>query len=223
MIKILKRPSFNEFYQINEYVAKTSPMHTHYHSTNPFEKWLWQQKKVSIKSFLKKLDIKTVLDLGCGDAGMLDSIDKHVNYTGIDISPTQLEYANKYAKKIKRNNIRLILGDILNLKEIKNSSYDVTIVCDVVEHVLNPQKLLRESKRVTKKGGFIIFSIPNEYMLELTRALLLRFPLRSPDHINALSPKDIEDIFPKVIAQKNIPLKFSSSLSLIRLLFVQKT
>ena len=51
MIKKLKKIDFEEFYQTNEFVAKTSPMRTHYHSANPAEKWLWKQKKIEIKNY----------------------------------------------------------------------------------------------------------------------------------------------------------------------------
>ena len=39
-----------EFFKINELVAKTSPMRSHYNSTNLVERWLWSQKKRVIKT-----------------------------------------------------------------------------------------------------------------------------------------------------------------------------
>lgn len=220
MVKKLKKIDFEEFYKTNEYVAKTSPMRTHYHSSNPAEKWLWQQKKKEIKKIVENIPIKNIIDLGCGDCGMLELIPKNIDYQGVDISPTQIAYAKKIIKKDGRKNANVLIEDILNLKT-KDSSYDCALLCDVIEHVLDPQKLFKEVKKIVKKDGYIILSIPNEVMWETIRALLLRFPLRSPDHINSIQPKDIKSNFKKIEKQISIPLSFSSQFSLIHIFVIK--
>lgn len=220
MIKRLKNTNFEEFYRTNEYVAKTSPMRTHYHSTNPAEKWLWQQKKKKIKEIITSISVKNIIDLGCGDCGMLDLIPKEINYHGIDISPTQISYAKKVIKKSGRKNAKVNVGDILNLK-MKDNSYDSAFICDVIEHVLDPQKLIKETKRIVRKNGYIILSVPNELMWETIRAALLRFPLRSPDHINSIQPKDIKNNFKKIEKQLYIPFPFSPQFSLIHIFVIR--
>lgn len=220
MVKILKKLDYSEFYKINEYVAKSSPMMSHYLSTNPIERWIWQQKKEFIKKTLSKLPIGNLVDLGCGDGGILDILTDGIQYTGIDISPTQLEYAKKRAKKLGKKNTQFYMGDILNL-EVNDSSFDSAIVCDVVEHVLSTEKLFNEIKRVVKKNGYIIISIPNEPLWEVARAILFKFPLRSPDHINAVFPQDIYDHFSKVLVKKHIPIPFSASFSLINTFLIE--
>lgn len=214
MIKKLKNIDFDEFYKTNEHVAHTSPMLTHYHSSNPAERWLWEQKKNQIGNTLKRLPIKNIIDLGCGDCGMLKMIPRIVNYTGIDISPTQINYAKKTIKVSQRKNAKVKIGDVLDLK-IKDDTFDAALLCDVVEHVLKPEKLFEEAKRIVKKNGYIIISIPNEFMWETIRAALLRFPLRSPDHINSITPNDIKKNFKSIEKQTFIPFSFSSRFSLI--------
>ncbi|MDO8638853.1 MAG: class I SAM-dependent methyltransferase [Candidatus Daviesbacteria bacterium] len=220
MVKILKKTTFKKFYAVNEYVAKTTPMHTHYHSQNPLEKWLWQKKKSLIKKSLSELNIKNIIDLGCGDGGLLELVKKNIKYTGIDISPTQVKFSLDQIKKIEYKNAKVYIGDITNLK-FANNTFDAALVCDVVEHIISPEKLFSELKRVIKKDGYIIFSIPNEIFLQSVRALLLKFPLRSPDHINSVSPLDIKQNFPKILKEFYVPLNFSFKLSLIGILVAQ--
>lgn len=220
MVKLLKKITFKEFYKTNEKVAKTSPMRTHYISSNPLERWLWKQKKQTIYHFMKNLPIQEVIDLGCGDASLLEVISKNVVYSGIDISPTQLNYATEYIQNNNRNNATVYKGDILNL-DFKDDTFDAALACDVVEHVLSPEKLFKEIKRVVKNNGYIIFSIPNETLWELARAFLFRFPLRSPDHIYAVCPKDIYRIFPRVIKETSLPIKFSRKFSLIYIFLIK--
>jgi len=220
MIKLLKKITFKEFYENNEKVAKTSPMRTHYQSSNPLEKLLWKQKKKIISGLIKNLPIKNIIDIGCGDGCLLDLIDENINYKGIDISPTQINYANEHIKKLKRKNALIDKGDVLNL-DIKDNSFDAALVCDVVEHVLYPEKLFMQIKRVVKNNGYIVFCIPNEPLWQLARAVLLRFPLRSPDHIYAIYPKDIENYFQEVEKKVSLPIRFSQKLSLIHVLLVR--
>lgn len=220
MVRILKSVSFKEFIRVNEEIAKTSPMRCHYSSSNPLERWLWSSKKKVIRNLLSRLHIKTIIDLGCGDAGLLELIDKKVYYTGIDVSPTQVEYTKQQIKKMERYNGNVYKGDILNL-EFKDNTFDAALVCDVAEHVLSVELLFKEVKRVVKKNGYILFSIPNEMLWEIARALFMKFPLRSPDHINAVFPIDIQREFPSIVEQVYLPVRFSPHLSLIHIFLVR--
>ncbi len=220
MVKVLTKVSFKQFYKVNEYVAHTSPMYTHYHSENPLEKWLWQKKKKVISNLLRKIDTKNVIDFGCGDGGLIELFDNNTNYTGIDISPTQVKLARAQIKKIGKKNAKVYMSDATTTK-FENNTFDAALVCDIVEHVISPKELFSEIKRVVKKDGYIIFSIPNEIWLQLARAMLLRFPLRSPDHINAVFPKDIKENFPKILKNHHIPFEYSFYLSLVNIYLVK--
>lgn len=161
-----------------------------------------------------------VLDIGCGDGGLLELVKKDSNYTGVDISPTQLQAFKKLLDKNKRKNVRLVQSDVSKLPFAGNT-FDLVFACDVLEHVLDPVKVLKEIHRVTKKNGFIIFSIPNEQLLQLSRLITLRFPLRSPDHLYSLTTEDVKYYFHNTIEYCGIPVSFSQTLSLINILFVK--
>ena len=82
-----------------------------------------------IERFLRTHDIKTVLDLGCGDwqSTRLMNWDG-LEYTGIDIVPTIIEAAKtKYAN----DHIRFICADII---ECDLPPADVVILKDVLQH-----------------------------------------------------------------------------------------
>jgi ubiquinone/menaquinone biosynthesis C-methylase UbiE len=218
-MKILEKRDRKKFEEINEMVAKTSPMRTHYHSHNILERSIWGRKEKVIKSLLSNLNFKTVIDLGCGDGELFDHVPNGCIYTGIDISPTQLDHFRK-AIKSRKNKPNLIRGDILNLP-FKNNSFDLAFACDVLEHVIDPIKAFKEIKRVVKKNGYVIFSIPNEFLLELARLVTFRFPLRSPDHINAIEARDVYKYFPKILYHYGIPFKFFNEINLINVLLVK--
>ena len=220
MAKKLRDITVEEFIKVNEFVAHTSPMRSHYNSSNPLERWVWRQKKRKIQAFLEEIKIRSIVDLGCGDGGLIEIIDSTIFYTGIDISPTQLSFTKNYIKTIGRKNAVVKEGDVTVL-DFSDSEFDAALACDIVEHVLSPEKLFKEIKRIVKKDGYIIFGIPNEVMWEVARALTLKFPLRSPDHIHAIFTDDIKRNFPMVLKEVALPFPLLKGLSLINVFLVK--
>lgn len=222
-MKKLIKTTYQNFFQVNEFVVKNSPMRTHYRSKNPFERILWQQKLTLMKSILHTIKYTNVLDVGCGDGAGISTVNKNANYTGLDISPTQIAYMKKNLNTWKRKrtgSISLIEHDAVPLP-FKPATFDLILACDVIEHVLLPEKLLHEIKRVLKPHGYLFVSIPNEPIWEILRTLMFQLPARSPDHLSYIQESDITDIFPKVKYKKYIP-NIIWSLHLMTLMLVQK-
>lgn len=96
-----------------------------------------------------------ILDLGCGDGSVSHEYIKRGEVYGLDISKIAVKAANK-------NNIK---AKIHNLNEYPypfgKNQFDVCILTDVLEHLIDIQATLHECKRVLKKGGKIIITVPN--------------------------------------------------------------
>ena len=205
MIK-LKEYDEEEFSRVNEQVAKTSPMSKHYNSNNAFEARLFNKKRSIIANLLQDSGAKSVVDVGCGDGGLAEILQfKKIKYFGIDVSKTQIGFAKN---SIKNSSFTFIVGDAAKMK-LKENSFDAAICTDVIEHVREPLAVFENLKRIVKSSGLIILSIPNEYLWCLARLALLRFPLHSPDHLNAMFPSDIKRHFKNV--KKTIHLPFNTT------------
>lgn len=218
-MKSLEKRSKKKFYEINEWVAKFSPMRTHYHSNSFLERNVWGKKKQIVKKMLDSIPYESVLDIGCGDGGLFNIVKKDARYTGIDISPTQLQAFRELVAGGEKKPA-LIEADVEKIPE-KDNKFDVAIACDVLEHVLNPVAVMNEIKRLVKKNGYIIIGIPNENLLELVRLLALRFPLRSPDHIYAIYPEDIQQHFPHVLKRAGVPLNLIPQFCLLNIFLIK--
>ena len=102
---------------------------------------------------------KKILDVGCGIGGLIPYTGG-MEYYGIDISKPNI----KEIKKIWPNEIvKVKRGDIREKLPYETDTFDVVICTEVLEHLLLPdmRKLLKEIRRVTKRGGKIIISVPN--------------------------------------------------------------
>lgn len=219
-MKKLADIDFRTFYEVNECVAKTTPMRTHYNSKQNVERWIWGEKKKIIRQMLDALMFKTVIDVGCGDGGLFELISDKTLYTGIDISPTQLSYFREHIPKSRQKRTTLHQGDISKMPFASNS-FEVALVCDVLEHVLDPMKVLTEIHRIIKPNGYVLMSIPNEYVMQCARLLTLRFPLRSPDHVYAITVGDIQKVLPRILAVRSIPFVVLPAINVMSIVLAQ--
>lgn len=71
-------------------------------------------------------------------------------------------YAGRYATAdLLRRDVDLQL-DISSMPEIADGSYDCCIACDVLEHVPDDRRALRELHRVLAPGGVAIITVPQQ-------------------------------------------------------------
>ena len=102
---------------------------------------------------------KVILDAGCGEgygSYLLAGVGAKV--IGIDISEQAVRHAKK---KYVRENLKYQVMDITYL-DFPNGSFDVVVSFQVIEHLNNVQKFLKEIKRVLKKDGWAIIGTPNK-------------------------------------------------------------
>jgi SAM-dependent methyltransferase len=83
-----------------------------------------------------------VLDVGCGVKPYLPFFATAREYVGVDVVPT--EYAD-------------VVGSIEQLP-VEDASFDVVLCIQVLEHVDDPARAIRELHRVTRPGGRVLLS-----------------------------------------------------------------
>ncbi len=106
---------------------------------------------------VKKLHPKTILDVGCGEGFVLNSLRKHdigKDLIGIDYSKTAISIGKKLHPSLD-----LREGTIYKLP-FKDNSFDLVLCLEVLEHLDDPKAALKELTRVSKK--YTILSVPNE-------------------------------------------------------------
>ena len=113
-----------------------------------------------------------VLEIGIGTGSSFEYYPKKTNVVGIDISPDMLDIAKK---KIKKNNIpnksiSLMDGEALSFPD---NSFNKVVAMYVISVTQNPEKLIKEMKRVCKSNGDIY--IVNHFSSEKDNPLIKLF------------------------------------------------
>jgi ubiquinone/menaquinone biosynthesis C-methylase UbiE len=106
-----------------------------------------------------------VLEVGCGTGiYSFEMANYFKNISGLDISRGMLKEARKKIRNqnptLNNVNVTFIGGDAENIP-FKDSSFDCVMSINMLEHLDNIHKALEEMKRVVKRDGKIIISIPN--------------------------------------------------------------
>jgi 2-polyprenyl-3-methyl-5-hydroxy-6-metoxy-1,4-benzoquinol methylase len=108
-----------------------------------------------ILGVLEKKGVSKIIDLGCGDGGLILSILKNYKnkkITGVDISPRRVL---DLKKKIVGQ--KFLCRDISSPKLGKNK-FDLVICTQVIEHVENDRKLVNEIFKILKPKGYLYIS-----------------------------------------------------------------
>lgn len=114
---------------------------------------------------------KKILDYGAG-AGIMSvpMAEDGARVVMVDAEANALRTARYYAeKRLVADNIRIIHSESLP-ESLKKERFDVIIAKDVVEHIEDDRKFLRDLARCQKKGGVMLLSTQSKtslnYLLE---------------------------------------------------------
>ncbi|MCL5434972.1 MAG: class I SAM-dependent methyltransferase [Patescibacteria group bacterium] len=97
-----------------------------------------------------------VLDAGCGSGEFGAAVKNSFNARvyGIDINEEAVKKSNK-------NGLIAQIADIEQKLPYRNESFNSVLCVQMIEHLINPDFFLTESKRVLKKNGLLIITTPN--------------------------------------------------------------
>lgn len=150
----------------------------------------WQQRMpTSVSPYSEVMPIKrrdfavpslipegsSVLDVGCGDCRMLAIIQARTacvgEIVGADISAVAIQRCRE--RGIAAVQVDLDQGELASLADLQ---FDVVLLCDILEHLSNPEKVLAEMRDISRNK--VIVTIPNiAFLSHRLRLLFGRFPL----------------------------------------------
>lgn len=103
-------------------------------------------------------EIHALLDIGTADGLMLSCIKKEFPESNC----IGLEYSEDLIAVNDDKSIEIIRGDAQDLP-FNNDHFEIVIAAAVIEHVPNPQQMLKETYRVLTEGGIFILTTPDPF------------------------------------------------------------
>lgn len=143
-----------------------------------------------------------VLDIGCGNGGTSLILSKENFVVSLEIDLLKLKVQNMKGQ-------RLVNADALQMP-FKNSSFDIIVLQDVIEHVLKPRELINSCAKLLKENGILYLSTPNRLsLLNLISDPHWGLPLLSLFNRNIIRKYFLKYFRKKDINRKDIAQLFS--------------
>ncbi len=138
-----------------------------------------------------------VLDVGCGEGWTLNFFDKEGwEVSGLEYSDFGLMQFNAHLRDA------LTAGDVWsNLGQLiaDGKQYDVVILDNVLEHVIDPSRMIAQLQHILAPQGILIIEVPNDF--SRLQALLLdegqidrQFWVTAPDHISYFNKEGLTNL-----------------------------
>jgi len=178
-----------EYYSKIYYQKLTSSTYQH---TYDQEELLYIKNKIEqkfyvVKNILKLNPIKKFLDVGCGEGFSLKYFaEQGCEILGLDYSNHGCDIHNpSLAKNIMTGKIEDNLEKLISNK----STFDIILLDNVLEHLIDPKKCLNQLNKILTPNGILIIEVPNEFsflqMLALKRDFIPKpFWVSPPDHLH---------------------------------------
>lgn len=145
-------------------------------NTLPVSNYVYQRHVFAYNSAIRYLG-DNVVELGCGSGYGMQILAASCNwYVGLD----------KYIPDNRKAdfNTAFFKARFPDLDNIGSNSFDTVICFQVIEHVKEDQRFLKEAWRLLRPGGKLLLTTPNKLM-SLTR---------NPFHIREYTPYNIREL-----------------------------
>ncbi len=226
-----------DFIDWNESMSKKQDIDLYYEASHPCIRWVEKLRLKVIINEIKKHCRKSnfenpiIIEAGCGTGHVLEEIADNIKTSSlIGIDP--LEWWLDKAKERLGNRAKLIRGFAEEMP-FDNKSIDIAVCTEVIEHVIDPEIVLNELKRIIKDDGLIIISIPNEKLinnlkdvmdlLKVYQKFFSNIPKRNDEewHLHSFDLKSFKRYIPEALKIQSVssipsvlmPLRYVITLS----------
>ena len=143
------------------------------------------------------LDNKQILDVACGGGLLTEALFKKGGIvSGIDISDVAIHTAKNHAESANID-VNYVLGEAEELLPENKERFDVVTCLEAIEHVPDPNQLVKTCSNLCKKDGDIFFSTinrnPKSFLFAIVGAeyILNLLPKGTHEYVKFIKPSEL--------------------------------
>ena len=118
--------------------------------------WWWRAREdillPEIRGLLNGAHDARILDVGCGAALFFDALEPFGHIEGLESDRSAVERSGKWRT-------RVTIGELDDSYK-PTAPFDLILMLDVVEHVRNPARLLRQAAEILTPTGRLLVTVP---------------------------------------------------------------
>jgi hypothetical protein len=142
-------------------------------------------REIALLDALERIEFATALDVGCAEGYFMKAIGKRfgTEVWGVDLSTIAL------AKAHDLHGLSVAAAEATRLP-FADGSFDLVYSTEVIEHVLDPDRMIAEMRRVSR--GTVLFTTPVSQAADEHEP---DFALQAEGHINNFDPATVRALF----------------------------
>jgi ubiquinone/menaquinone biosynthesis C-methylase UbiE len=147
-----------------------------------------------------------ILDIGCGEGITLGKMVNRFPEKAI----SGIDSLQENVKICKKHDLPVENGDVYDLR-FADGSVDCCLLIEVVEHLEDHRRALKEIHRVLKAGGLLILLFPNDRNFKISRILTgkLREAFYDAGHVRQWTPGSMKSALRsigfRILKMQNLP------------------
>jgi 2-polyprenyl-3-methyl-5-hydroxy-6-metoxy-1,4-benzoquinol methylase len=138
-----------------------------------------------------------LIDIGCGEGWLMDEFNRReLSVLGLDFSRYGIEKFHPYLLPFfEQGNLYKLVEEKVRAK----LKFDFLVLANIIEHVRDPVKLLREVRKMMHPKSILIIVAPNDFsplheILLAQKKVTRKFWLRYPDHLSYFNKESMSNI-----------------------------
>ena len=143
-----------------------------YGTKNPIARAMMSEFLAAVTDLYSRVRPASVVEVGCGAGVVLEQVPAGY-LIGVDLAANMLPRARK---RLSHRPAGVLQAAAEQLPFASRSQHKLYCT-EVIEHVLEPQALIRELARVATREAIIIITIPNEKLIEQAKSRIIRLGL----------------------------------------------
>ena len=143
--------------------------------TFKYTKYPADRHEACLKFFIENFNGNSILELGAGNGALLNSfINYNLKFRSYKVSDFSEARLMAITNNIKDNRVKSLLGDVEDISSNNHKTkYDAIIMNALIEHLIDPIRVLLNLKYMLNEDGFMYVETPN--LAKFSRRLRLLF------------------------------------------------